>query len=272
MKLPAEIRNQIDRILLRGDGARVYVANQPTKGLGSSQQDDLITNRSPGQGTASDTKETLICLSDEIYPFDLFPEILSTSPQVYDEATNILYDENTFCYALKERHFGSEVNLFRRSEFPRVALRRVRWLRMTIEEEEDKNGKCETELLHGLRQFRSPECSLQGLLLDLGFYFHQFSWCGNQPALMQFVLEGDRFMSAVLALKDLKKIQIHAREDTNGYIDHYTCGAIDHYTDWIRSLMIEKNWRGITVDSLYLRWDLVPVDRQTSISAQVPSL
>lgn len=48
---------------------------------------------------------------------------------------------------------------------------------------------------------------------------------------MQFVLQDNRFVSALLALKDLKKIQIRAREDTNGYIDHYTYGSIDHYTD-----------------------------------------
>lgn len=168
MKLPAERRNQIYRILLRGDGARVYIANQPTKGLGSSQQDDLITNRSPGQGTASDTKETLICLSDEIYPSHLFPEILSTSPQVHDEATNILYGENTFCYALKERHFGSEVNLCRRSEFPRVALRRVRWLRMTVEEEEDKYDKVRNRVPEWMRTISEFRVLTSGLVTGSG--------------------------------------------------------------------------------------------------------
>lgn len=73
MKLPAETRNQIYRYLLRDDDAHVFLANQPTKGLESAQQNDLVTTRSPEQDIAIDTKETLICLLDEDIPFRLSP-------------------------------------------------------------------------------------------------------------------------------------------------------------------------------------------------------
>lgn len=263
MKLPAEIRNKIYRNLLLDDEARVYVVNQPTKELGSPQQDDLVTTRSSGQDTAFDTTETLICLSNEDSPFQLFPGILSTSRQVYNEAVDILYGENEFCYASKESHFGIEVILCIRPDFPRRALQRVRWLRMYVVEEEDKEGKGEAELLYGLGQFRSPECSLKGIWLDLEFYSHLLSWCGNQPPLSQFVMQDMRFMSALLALKDLEQIQIYVCDDTF---------RSSNYTDWIQSIMIKKNWRCTAKDPRDLMWDLVPIDEQSSISAQVPSL
>jgi len=264
MKLPAKIRRQIYWNLLQDDEARVYVMNRPTNGLGSPQQDDLITTRSPEQDTTFDTKETLICLSDEEIPFQFFPEILSTSRQVYNEAVNILYGENVFCYALSESQFGIEVNFCRKPDFPRHALQGIRWLRMSIEEREDKDGKFETEILDGMGQFRSPECSLLGFSLDLGFFSHLFPWCGNQPSLSQFVLQDTRFMSALLAFNDLKQIQIYVSDDT--------FGPISHYSDWIQSIMTKKDWHCTTVNPHSKTWDLVATGKQSSVSTQVPSL
>jgi len=264
MKLPAETRNQIYRYLLRDDDAYVYLVNHPTNKLESAQQNNLVTTRSPEQDIAIDTKETLICLSDEDIPFRLSPEILGTSRQIYNEAVNILYGENVFCYALSKTHFDVDIDFCRTPDVSRRALQRVSWLRMYVEkEDDDEEGKFGTKLLDGFGLFSSPECSLQGFWLDMLFLSHQGTSRDNQPPLSQFVLQDTRFMSALMALEDLKKLQI--------YICDGTTGCAGPWADWIQSIATKKNWRCTTEStcdehkkSVFRRtWDLFPVGEES---------
>jgi len=274
MKLPAETRNQIYRYLLRDDDAHIFLVNQPTTELESAQLDDRVTTRSPEQDTAVDTKESLICLPDEAAPFRLFPEILGTSRQIYNEAVNILYGENVCYYALWISQFEDVLSFRRKLDFSRRALQQLSWLRMTVVEDEDEGGRLNTELLDGLEQLSSPECSLLGFRLDMQFFSHPATSCDHQPPLSQFVLQDARFSSALIAWKALERLRIHVCDDT--------MGSAGHFSEFIQSVMTEKNWRCTTgmamhyepipIGLCYGTWDLVPVVKNSLVIAQAPSL
>ena len=265
VNLPAETRNQIYRYLLRDDDAHIFLTHEPTQGLESAQQNDLVTTRSSEQDTSVDTKETLACLSDETVPFRLCPEILGTSRQIYNEAVNILYGENVFCYALSNSNFDLDNDFDLRPDVPRVALQRVRWLRIFVEEEEnEEKEQLENKLLDGLRLFSSPKCSLHGFWLEMQFFSERDRLPDKQPPLSQFVLQDTRFMSAIIALEDLKKAQIHICDDMT---EEYP----SHWADWIQSIATKKNWRCTTESTCDERkrscfsrtWDLFPIGEES---------
>lgn len=272
LKLPSETRNQIYRYLLRDDDAYVYVVNQSLMDSASAKLDNLVTTKSPDKDTAIDAEEALTCLLDEAEPFRLHPEILSTCQQIHSEAMSILYGENVFFYAISESQFDDDIMLRQKSDLPRRALQRVRWLRVIVVED-DFIDWMEIKLLNGLGHFSSPECSLLGLRLEIQFFSRPTTARFDKPLLSQFFLHDTRFVSALLAFEDLARVRIYVCDDT--------MGSAGRYENGIQSIATKNNWRSTTATAMehehteelyYWKWDLIPVVGNSLRTAQAPSL
>lgn len=206
---PAEIRNQIYRyILLHNEGCIRLKRNWGESFYRSRKTLPDETGRESEQ-------QGFFCMSDDASLSELFPAILATCHQIYNEASNILYGENVFLWNIKTID-----SFFRKSNQPVVdhAIERIRWLRVEVEETQDRDWHLPTpeQFFDGLERLTKLNCSLQGFLLNL-FHptyrgdFHDHT--RQSPFLWHLAQHDAQFASAVAPLDVPHRIDVRL-EDT----------------------------------------------------------